>query len=123
MQRGNERFDAVLRRIRRAVGVDADHQRGVPDVAEVRAGDVPAGVRRAGPRHRDPVAVASQQRACAQRDRERHRRLARRAAAVLDLAHARAGADRLGLAADGGQRAVAGVEADQRWSWSEGDHR
>src|SRR5439155_16569122 len=113
VERWDERLDAVLRGVGGAVGVNADHQGRVSDVAEPGACDVAARVRRTGARHRDPVAVPLEQRARAQCDCERNRRLAGSPAPVLDLPHARARADRLRLASDRGEGAVTGIEADE----------
>ena len=85
-------------------------------VAELGARDVaavPAVEGRAGPRHRDAIAAAEEQRPRALRDRQRDRRLAGGSAAVLDLEGVRAGPDRLALRADRGRRPVAWVDADE----------
>ena len=125
---GNERRDPVQRGVAGAVRVDPHHQRRVPPVAELRAGDVPAvavAERRARARHRHPVAPREQERPRPARNRQRDAGLTRGAAAVLDLQHLRARPDRLGLTAHRRRCPVAGVEADQRRRGSArsgGDH-
>ena len=65
--------------------MNADHQRSPARVAEPRALPIAAAVAASVPRQRDPVAAGDEQRPRASGDRERHRRLAGRTAAVLDL--------------------------------------
>jgi len=102
--------------------VDPDHQRGPPGVAESSALAVAAAIARSVPRHRDPVAASEEQRASPPGDRERYRRLAGRAAAVLQLQLPRARADQLELPGHVGRRRVPGIEADQRGCERLGEH-
>jgi hypothetical protein len=106
--------DSAERGVARSVGVDPEHQRGMPAVAEPGPSDVsaPKGRTRAG--DHDAVATAQKERARLPGDGENNRCLARRAARILDLRHLRAWTDRLALSADRGQRAVPWVQADQR---------
>ena len=115
-QGGVEGGGAATRRVGRAVGVDPQHQSRPAAVAVLRPRDVPAASvaeGRAGARHRHAVAALEEQRPRPVRDLEDDLGLARCPAAVLDLVHARARADRLALPTHRRRRPVARVQADQ----------
>jgi hypothetical protein len=103
--------------------MNAEHQCCAAAVAEACALDVPAAEGRSRAGHRNAVALPQEQETRLRRDRENNCGLPGGAARILDLRDPRAGADRLLLGADRGQRRVSRVEADQRRGGERlGDH-
>ena len=112
-----ERVRAARRRVRRSVGVNAQEERCTGAVCDPSARDVShARARRSRPRHDDLHAGALQQRPQSQAHLQVELGLAQsahdsaRAATVLDLAHRRAGPDRLRLRVR--PQVVAGIDDD-----------